>query len=304
MATKNMSRTVIEGGRYNRNKRDRYISNRLYRADSRRFSKAATNFIDPDELGSIPKRRVVRKEFKDKLSPMYRWLAKQIGKRWDVIFSELVRRFDTRTVAGNHVVQDHLLQNITLQPTDVWHLGRRGFRNDYYVDETGILCLHPSRVKEKKGYLYPHRYKKIQEWAADRKVMDYGVSLFWMIPETLEWVNCGHKLGYFANGKPYWSTGGIERCERKHRYVPGLEKVYDVDRIPSILREKLVRKIEVINGLRREFFYRKIEQRQCKRGSGRFFQGDRFSERDTEIWEALDTHERENLLYAGSISQK
>lgn len=47
--------------------------------------------------------------FRDKLAPAQRWLASQVGRPWDKVYSELRAQFDSRTIAGAHVVNDHML---------------------------------------------------------------------------------------------------------------------------------------------------------------------------------------------------
>lgn len=303
MTTKNLSRTVIEGGRASSNKRDRRRSNRQQRIRNRRFSKSIVSLVDPDDAGLTPERDKVGKDFTDKLSPMYRWLGKQVGKRWDNVFSELVHRFDTRTVAGNHVIRDHLLRSITIQPTDAY----RNDRNDYYVDECSILRLQPPKINKKDRLFYPNRYKSIQKWINNRRVMDYGVSLFWMVPEKIEWTKCGLKSGYYrSTGQVYWSTGSGP-CSRNHRYVPSLERVYVG--ASTISLEKLVKKIEpsrYVNGklFYREVLYRETERRECQQASGKWRQGPRLSTEDMEKWSVLTAYEKNAFLHAGSVQRK
>ncbi len=296
MATKDISRTVIEGGRYNHNKQDRRTSNRLHRASSRRYSKLVGSLIDPDDIGPYPKRRPVRREFKDKLGPVRRWISKQVGKRWDVTFSNLVHDFDTRTVAGNHVVRDHIITNI-VKPTDAarWYYLRDGAygRNEYYLDEDG--CLQSVPVFQRNRHP-GRRREEIRLWVDERMVMDYGVSLFWMLPEKLEWVSCGRKMNF--NSGAAWVVD--ESCGRKHRFVQGLQRVheYDATNLPERVREDLIVELDPIG---RKSFYRMTERRECLRGIGKYRQGDRFTVQDKLMWDSLTEHEKEKLLHPGSV---
>ena len=81
----------------------------------------------------------VRKEFHDKLSPAMRWLAAQVGRPWDKVRSELTARFDSRTVAGNHVLNDHMLGAVVRHddPIATWRTP------DLIIDRHGILRRSP-----------------------------------------------------------------------------------------------------------------------------------------------------------------
>lgn len=305
MATKNLSRTVIEGGRYNRNKQDRRNFNRSYRSQNTRLARAAKVLLDPDDLGPVPKRQKVRKDFFDRTGPLYRWLRKQVGKSWDRVFSELTSRFDTRTTAGRHVVEDHLLSSITLKMTDIAHTRVEYIGpNDYYVDDNGLLQRREptNRRKRRFSYGFQHREQKILKWVNNRLVMDYGVSIFWMLPEEIRWVHCGHAAGRDRNGMVFWSS----RCYRKHRIVTGLELVYfDIEKMSAYFKSKLTTRI-VPDSLGRpiERYYREVEHRECQQGGGKYRQGPRFSSEDLVLWNKLTAYEKYHLLHPGSVTYK
>lgn len=129
MATKNLSRTVIEGGRTPGNTWDRRASNALHRTSERRVSGALVRGADAD-FALYPARKVVWRQFHDKLGPAQRWLANQVGRPWNKARSELFARFDIRTTPGRHILFDHLLPEVE---------GSRRFRKDFVVDRSGIL---------------------------------------------------------------------------------------------------------------------------------------------------------------------
>jgi hypothetical protein len=108
MSTKNLSRTVIEGGRDNFSRWWRRHSNAVHRQATRRASAAELASPEPGHV-LYPRREVVYRGFSDKLSPAARWLDKQVGRPWNHVRGELMRRFDIRTTAGRHIVFDHLL---------------------------------------------------------------------------------------------------------------------------------------------------------------------------------------------------
>lgn len=130
MATKNLARTVIEGGRTSFSKWGRRAENGAQRRRSRRTSGALVAGVDAD-FTIYPVRKRVWREFNDKLGPAKRWLATQVGRPWNQTRSELFARFDIRTTPGRHIVFEHLLPEVE---------GRRSWsRRDYVVDRFGIL---------------------------------------------------------------------------------------------------------------------------------------------------------------------
>jgi hypothetical protein len=136
MATKNLARSVIEGGRTRRNTWARRASNGLQRTNVRRVSGALLRRADAADFTIYPVRKLVWREFNDKLGPAKRWLASQVGRPWNKARSELFARFDTRTTPGRHIIFDHLLPEIAEPPEGK---GRFRRRPEYVVDRSGIL---------------------------------------------------------------------------------------------------------------------------------------------------------------------
>jgi len=129
MATKNLARTVIEGGRTRFSKWGRRASNGLQRSRVRRVSGALVSGADAD-FTIYPARKVVWRDFHDKLGPAKRWLASQVGRPGNKARSDLFARFDVRTTPGRHIVFEHLLPEVAGPPRH---------RRDYLVDRLGIL---------------------------------------------------------------------------------------------------------------------------------------------------------------------
>src|SRR5262245_28848912 len=134
MATKNLARTVIEGGRTGFNQNERNYSHRSERARTRAYLDRGR--ADPwiFDNGSPEPRPIVPKRFDDKLAPGRRWLRSQIGCPWDEVRARMVATFDTRTLAGRHIVYDHMLQDVVdcFDETHRW-------RSWFVVDAQGIL---------------------------------------------------------------------------------------------------------------------------------------------------------------------
>ncbi len=159
MSRKDLSRTVIEGGRYYHNTFFRRESHRTARASTREWLSSIEHDPDEADASSPEPLRPVHKRFYDKLAPARRWLASQVGRPWSKVYSELRARFDSRTIAGAHVVNDHMLGWVAqhgLSPT------RRDY--DFQVDAHGIL---------RHGRYYQISYQKLRAelaaWQAGRK---------------------------------------------------------------------------------------------------------------------------------------
>ena len=68
---------------------------------------------DDSYADSYRPRRVRTKYFDDLLSPLQRWLRKQVDRPWDKVWSELASGIDSRSVVGRHLF-DHVRCLVTL----------------------------------------------------------------------------------------------------------------------------------------------------------------------------------------------
>jgi len=115
-----------------------------------------------------------------------------VGDRWDDVYSQLVRRFDTRTVPGRHVVFCHMLHFIDGYP--------------FFVDEHGILRERLRRRWARGSYWKVFGDEnKARRFAGDRRIAARGPAWFWFVPT-------------FANGEP---TG---RFRQDRRLTPAEER--------------------------------------------------------------------------------
>jgi hypothetical protein len=187
MSTKNLARTVIEGGRGNTS--HRRASNQAHRAQVRGYASQLVRCADPD-AALFPQREKVSKDFDDKLGPARRWLASKVGQSWNKARSELFARFDIRTTAGRHIVFDHLLTDVAVDG----HNERYWVR--YRVDARGVLRKNPER-RPRWGWRprapLPEPREVIDAWLSGRWVMAQGERWFWFEP-TL--------AGFFRQAKP------------------------------------------------------------------------------------------------------
>lgn len=190
MSTKNLARTVIEGGRRRGNVWERRCSNAQERAAEHQTSALLLGRLDADAV-VYRKRAHVYRSFNDKLGPAQRWLEAQAGRSWNKVRSELFARFDTRTTAGRHIVFDHLLRSVEGQPR------RFTFPHDLLVDRHGLLRKIPLRRQRAGRAPLPESTTQIELWLAGRRVAVRGELLFWLVPT---------KAGYYRQSQALSST--------------------------------------------------------------------------------------------------
>ena len=177
MATKYLARTIIEGGR--RNTRKRNASHRQERLLTRAFISKANEHPDGFEALSIGVRNKVRKSFADKLGAPRRWLNSQVGRPWDKVRGEIFERFDPRSLAGQHIIFDHMLDDVLVGENhhEYWR------RRTLFVDRHGILRAPKPEPKQRfrSAWHLGRITKAISEWLAGRRVGGEGSSLFWLV---------------------------------------------------------------------------------------------------------------------------
>lgn len=158
MAARDLSRTVVEGGRHRQCQWER----RLLRRRERRM-------VCDDDAALSPPLPSSGRYFADRLTPLERWLASHAGRGWNNVYSEFCERFDQRTMKGWHL-KDHLLWMVGLGP-------RRYGGSRFHVDARGILrdrgrarwSPRPTWVGEVRA----------DSWAAGRRVIVHGEAFFW-----------------------------------------------------------------------------------------------------------------------------
>ncbi len=191
MATKNLSRTVIEGGRNRYNKFERRYSNRSVRTKARAYTRLL--LFDPEQSEGIapPLRKQVYRLHHDRLGPAQRWLKSYVGREWNQARSEMANRFDLRTIAGQHIVLDHLLPSVR---------GSGGTRfgcHDFYVDQHGLLARSPRRRYPRRSKRSPEKVwrsaRAIRNWVQGRLVGKRGRYWFWFVPTAYIWRTCTYR---------------------------------------------------------------------------------------------------------------
>jgi len=191
MATKNISRSALEGGRVNHNKWDRRESHRKERSRFRGWKARVTDDPDYADERGIQPRPPVRKEFTDKLGPAYGWLASRCGRPWDEVYSELSKLFDTRKLSAWHIVHQHMLPEVDGARSDP-DFGRSAERKRFVIDEDGILRdrgVGMRRYTRREPQVGPTK-PQVANRVGKRRVKAEGAKRYWMLPDGAKWVRC------------------------------------------------------------------------------------------------------------------
>lgn len=164
----------------------------------------------PRELEDLPTRQGMRlpynprfyqrKDFGENLSPLYRWLNKQVGRPWNKVFQELNQNFDRRKVINNHIFEH--VEGFVTQGTHLFFdqnrvLREHSMRSDtpyiveglYIHPDTKILCkVNPAILKRQNA---EKKRKENAELFERRRVIDkhtqlHKVDSTWFIVEMAE----------------------------------------------------------------------------------------------------------------------
>lgn len=146
----------------------------------------------PRDLDDLPKRQGMRrpydsqstrKDFGENLSPLYRYLHKQLGRPWDTVFSEICRAFDTRKTINQHILL-HVDQYVTRE--GLFEEGSQVLKHDSYEGarpvgglyvhpRTGLLCL--SDEPSYRTRMRHRREEEARQAMVDRKVVSPTLEL-------------------------------------------------------------------------------------------------------------------------------
>jgi len=240
MSTKNLGRTVIEGGRGNVYER-RKTSKDLRAAERAYLSKIKLDWENWEEEFE-PEQDWAGKDFSDKLNPMYRWLDSKVGESWADVRSEVFNTFDTRTTAGRHIIFDHLLRSVidtesgfdkhgymtnpNVEIVDADPRARLYFsRHEYYVDEDNILQKHnpSSRKWWKKPYASVEELQASAIWLDNSIVGRKDGKLYWFCATEgiwkADWIKDSY--GYSHTLKYYLWDKGAYKVDKITQYSWG-----------------------------------------------------------------------------------
>ncbi len=200
MSTKNLARTVIEGGRRGLYKVRVEECASIERTAERSYLRLITRDHEAADDCVAPKRLPVSPIFADKLSPVYAYLDSRVGKNWNKTFADVSAKFDLRTTPGRHVTNDHMLAVIAFNGEHklVTRDGHsRYFR--YFVDKQGILRKNVQRVRVHNSPPKPFDSARLVSWLGNRKVGQQGARFVWWVPVEKE-----------ARVRAVWDTFGLK----------------------------------------------------------------------------------------------
>lgn len=212
MATKNLARTAIEGGRCGYYKMEVAAYASSERAATRAFLQRVTRDADDAERVVAPKRRPVRVCFSDKLSAVHRYLDANCGRPWSKVREELFARFDIRTTPGRHILFDHVLQDVE---------GDRRWHPRHRIDSHGML-------RKVRRHRYPKRAwfdeRPAYRWLGDRRIARVGDRFMWW--EAMKRTQLG------VNGPVYvrWRATGMLSNDDERYFLS----------LPEGVREKIL----------------------------------------------------------------
>lgn len=121
MATKNLARTIVEGGRRSYSRYEEKTATAAERRALREQLRCATrNLDDVENLATARRKTPFDREFNDKLTPCLKWLRSQVGRPWDDVYHDVRKKYDVRTTKGWHII-GHVKSYVNM-----YHLPHRG----------------------------------------------------------------------------------------------------------------------------------------------------------------------------------
>lgn len=283
MSKKNIARSAFEGGRANYGKNARKQANVKDRQYKRNYCYKSLNDEDYADAVSIKEHASVGRDFTDKLNPGYRWLRSHVGEPWSEVRAKLHKKFDSRTIAGKHILYDHLLKDVDDGSIDMCAYG--GFRVDFYVDDSGILRLSEKnqwnrygrpRNKDKNEYTYIENFN---EWSAGRMVIDHGNVQYWTaLPTDYVWKFCHHSsCNYHGERRQYW-----QECYKTPDEIRRM-RGWNRNRYAIVEDNKVMAW---------------VDSRWCYQPTNISYRQDRqFTKQESEIWANLHPTQKKALIY-------
>lgn len=276
MATKNLARTPLEAGNTPEFQYQRRKDRRSVRHASKAFCRDVLRDADEYEAGLPPPSSEVKSrsypfdKHDDKLGAVSAWVAAQVGRRWDDVYRDIRRLFDTRTLAGWHIVSAHL-------PSDEdfiacgWRDGTYwAGSGKVYVDAAGVLRMQPKPINRQTPQYRRMRERggatdeKFRRFLAGRKIVchgdlhagAYGARWFWLVPT-------GHaKIAHVEVRRPLSAEELLTRARnprssRSLYFSPWVDEV--VARVCPTYRQDRTLTFEEL-----EFFAKQLSEQQRK----------------------------------------
>lgn len=219
MATKNLARTVVEGGRPKSNGIFRREATRAERHSVAALLHRSCTDLELYDETALPLRKPQYKEFADKLAPARRWLMSQVGRNWDRVRSELTRRYDRRTTKARNLLDDHLL-------SDVEPMKYVPRNPDFFVGPDGVLTRGEPRRRH-RWYGHDDVPKTVTNddlhaWLSGRKVGSRGQHLYWFVPTftTIDNIAGAYRQGRELNPEDVAFFRKLTIHQRKAAMIP------------------------------------------------------------------------------------
>lgn len=180
MATKNLGRTAVEGGRTESYKVETARTETTLRTQTRDYLRQVDAESADDDPDPRHCRRVGKKGYQtDKLRPVWKMLDGCVGRPWAKVWSEICEKFDARTLAGYHVLHDHIAREI--DPHE--HIPEMPYMySRYYVDDHGIFRKRVRAPRGKTPSIHVKDFEWLQAWLGSRAILRIGPKLFWAVP--------------------------------------------------------------------------------------------------------------------------
>jgi hypothetical protein len=209
-----MDRVVIERPR--RNHSDRYNS---YGARARDKNQDFENAPKHEGMEAPHRMYYQGKEFSDLLGPLWGFLRRNVGQKWDDLYSEICAKLPVQGLSGYHIVKQHLRPSVEVNPLYIdgvyyppYHRQTYSFKDklspfnkgEFYVDKDGRLCegtVSP-RWRYRSG---PAPLTEIKDGDLLYKKED-GIWYLWS-PIPYEDKEAVHGRVYDPNLKDQWSKG-------------------------------------------------------------------------------------------------
>ena len=242
MTTKNLSRTVIEGGRSGYYKAEVARRASEERQRLRMFLRSAQ--LDPSAVDDAPApvRRPAMVDFADKLGPMYKFLDSRVGRPWDAVRSEIFQKFDPRSTPGRHVIFDHLLDSVCEDPGASEDVPERRYAR-YFVDARGVLCEKKYDPWRGTFRAPPCDLRPAAALLGAGAIGQRGSRLFWFRPSRGERVVATVEPGFVlvfafaaADGRPIRDPLPLDSAADVRRRAYGMEVPRTVLRLARNVR--------------------------------------------------------------------
>lgn len=127
--------------------------------------------------------RYRRKEFSENLNPLYGFIRKSVGRKWDSVYSEICEVFDKRSVINQHILVhlfQYVEQDIAVIDGKMYVEGKMYSKRipleesftEYYVDpRDGILKINKSRLGRRQ-IIKNRQEREAKEQEKVRRVVD------------------------------------------------------------------------------------------------------------------------------------